>query len=93
LTCEWARIPHFYRAFYVYQYSTGISAAVSIAKKILNNEPTAVENYRKFLTCGGSDYPINLLKIAGVDMSSPQPIVDTLNDFQETLDQLKPLLK
>ena len=93
LTCEWARIPHFYRAFYVYQYSTGISAAVSIAKKILNNEPNAVENYRKFLTCGGSDYPINLLKIAGVDMSSPQPIVDTLNDFQETLDQLKPLLK
>lgn len=92
LTCEWARIPHFYRAFYVYQYATGISAAVSIAKKILSQEQDAVANYRKFLTCGGSDYPINLLKIAGVDMSSPQPIMDTLNDFQETLNQLKPLL-
>ena len=93
LTYEWARIPHFYRAFYVYQYATGISAAVSISKKILNGEPDAVENYRKFLTCGGSDYPINLLKIAGVDMAAPQPVEDTLNYFQEVLDELKPLVK
>ena len=92
LTYEWARIPHFYRAFYVYQYATGISAAVSISKKILNGEPDAVANYRKFLTCGGSDYPINLLKIAGVDMAAPQPVEDTLNYFQEVLDELKPLL-
>ena len=93
LSCEWARIPHFYRAFYVYQYATGISAAVSISKKILNGEKDAVKNYRHFLTCGGSDYPINLLKIAGVDMASPQPIEDTLQYFQEVLDELKPLLK
>ena len=93
LSCEWARIPHFYRAFYVYQYATGISAAVSISKKILNGEPDAVEHYRHFLTCGGSDYPINLLKIAGVDMVSPQPIEDTLQYFQQVLDELKPLLK
>lgn len=93
LSCEWARIPHFYRAFYVYQYATGISAAVSISKKILNGEPDAVKHYRHFLTCGGSDYPINLLKIAGVDMASPQPIEDTLQYFQQTLDELKPLLK
>ena len=93
LTYEWARIPHFYRAFYVYQYATGISAAVSISKKILNGEQDAVEHYRKFLTCGGSDYPINLLKIAGVDMAAPQPVEDTLQYFQEVLDELKPLLK
>ncbi len=93
LSCEWARIPHFYRAFYVYQYATGISAAVSISKKILSGEPDAVAHYRHFLTCGGSDYPINLLKIAGVDMASPQPIEDTLHYFQELLDELKPLLK
>ncbi len=93
LTYEWARIPHFYRAFYVYQYATGISAAVSISKKILNGEKDAVENYRKFLTCGGSDYPINLLKIAGVDMAAPQPVEDTLQYFQEVLNELKPLLK
>ena len=93
LTYEWARIPHFYRAFYVYQYATGISAAVSISKKILNGEAGAGANYRKFLTCGGSDYPINLLKIAGVDMAAPQPVEDTLNYFQEVLDELKPLVK
>lgn len=93
LTYEWARIPHFYRAFYVYQYATGISAAVSIADKILKQEPDAVSNYRKFLSCGGSDYPINLLKIAGVDMATPQPIIDTLKGFETTLAQLKPLLK
>ncbi|MBQ3120698.1 MAG: oligoendopeptidase F [Peptococcaceae bacterium] len=93
LRYEWARIPHFYRAFYVYQYATGISAAVSISKKILNGEPDAVANYRHFLSCGGSDYPINLLKIAGVDMAAPQPVEDTLQYFQNVLDELKPLLK
>lgn len=92
LSYEWARIPHFYRAFYVYQYATGISAAVSISKKILDGEPDAVKHYRHFLTCGGSDYPINLLKIAGVDMASPQPIEDTLHYFQQILDELKSLL-
>lgn len=93
LTYEWARIPHFYRAFYVYQYATGISAAVSISRKILEGQPDAVKNYRHFLTCGGSDYPINLLKIAGVDMASPKPIEDTLNYFAETLEELKKVLK
>lgn len=92
LSYEWARIPHFYRAFYVYQYATGISAAVSIAKGILSGDAQAVRNYRTFLTKGGSDYPIELLKIAGVDMAQPQPIIDTLNDFQTMLDELKPLL-
>lgn len=92
LSYEWARIPHFYRAFYVYQYATGISAALSIAKGILSGDEAAVRNYRTFLTKGGSDYPIELLKIAGVDMAKPQPIIDTLKDFQRMLDELKPLL-
>lgn len=93
LTYEWARIPHFYRAFYVYQYATGVCAATSIAKGILSNSLDNVANYRRFLTTGGSDYPINLLKIAGVDMATPGPIIDTLREFQAMLDELKPLLK
>jgi len=88
---EWARIPHFYRAFYVYQYATGISAAISIANKVLNEGEPAVKNYREFLTKGGSDYSINLLKIAGVDMASPAPILDAINNFRETLEELKKL--
>ncbi|MFZ7102655.1 MAG: oligoendopeptidase F [Peptococcaceae bacterium] len=88
---EWARIPHFYRSFYVYQYATGVSAALSIANKILTKEKAAVENYRKFLTMGGSDYSINLLKIAGVDMASPAPIIDALNNFTKTFHKLKKL--
>ncbi|MFZ5944570.1 MAG: oligoendopeptidase F [Bacillota bacterium] len=92
LSYEWARIPHFYRAFYVYQYATGISAALSISKKILEGGETAVNNYRKFLTKGGSDYSIELLKIAGVDMATPEPIIDALENFRETLDQLKKIL-
>lgn len=89
---EWARIPHFYRAFYVYQYATGISAAISIANKILNNGENAVKKYREFLTMGGSDYSINLLKIAGVDMASPEPILDAVNNFKETFLELKKLV-
>jgi len=86
---EWARIPHFYRSFYVYQYATGVSAAISIANKILVEGNTAVKNYREFLTKGGSDYSINLLKIAGVDMASPEPILDAINNFKDTLKELK----
>lgn len=92
LKYEWARIPHFYSAFYVYQYATGVSAAISIAKNILKNNSNAVKAYRSFLTTGGSDYPIELLKIAGLDMSSPQPILDAIKDFEETIDELAKLL-
>ncbi|NLT95329.1 MAG: oligoendopeptidase F [Clostridia bacterium] len=92
LSYEWARIPHFYRAFYVYQYATGISAAISIADKILAEGEPAVKRYREFLTKGGSDYSINLLKIAGVDMTSPEPILDAIGNFKETLEELKRLL-
>jgi oligoendopeptidase F len=89
LSYEWARIPHFYRAFYVYQYATGISAAISIANKILTEGEPAVKKYREFLTKGGSDYSINLLKIAGVDMASPEPILDAIGNFRKTLEELK----
>lgn len=89
LKYEWARIPHFYRSFYVFQYSTGISAAISIAKKLLTEKEPAVKNYRTFLTKGGSDYSLELLKIAGVDMTSKEPILAAIKDFEETLKSLK----
>lgn len=92
LSFEWARIPHFYRPFYVYQYATGISAAISISKQILSGKEGAVQNYRKFLTSGGSDHPIELLRIAGVDMASAQPVLDTVALFRDTLANLKEIL-
>ncbi len=92
LSYEWARIPHFYRPFYVYQYATGISAAISISRRILSGEKNAVADYRKFLTTGGSDHPIELLRIAGVDMASKQPVLDTVTLFRDTLDRLKELI-
>ena len=82
---EWARIPHFYTPFYVYQYATGISAAVAIAKKIWSREPGAVENYKKFLSGGCSMTPIELLKLCGVDMTRPEPVQDALDLFAEYL--------
>lgn len=86
---EWARIPHFYTPFYVYQYATGLSAAVAIAKKIWNREPGAVENYKKFLSGGCSMTPIELLKLCGVDMTSAQPVQDALTLFAEYLEYME----
>ena len=93
LRSEWSRIPHFYRAFYVYQYATGISAATAIANRILTLGAPAVEDYRRFLSGGGSLHPIDMLRVAGVDMEAPQPILDTIADFEKTLAELRPLLK
>ena len=84
ISYEWARIPHFYRAFYVYQYATGISAAIAIAKRIRTLGAPAIEDYKKFLRAGSSDHPIELLRIAGVDMASPQAVADTVEEFEET---------
>ena len=89
---EWARIPHFYRAFYVYQYATGISAAIAIARRITSGVSGAVEDYRKFLTTGGSLHPIDELRIAGVDMSRQESVQSTVDQFAATLEQLKELL-
>jgi oligoendopeptidase F len=85
---EWARIPHFYDAFYVYKYATGMSAAVSLVKQILTKGKPAVEKYLSFLQKGGSDYPLNLLREAGVDMTSPQPVQDAIDRFSSLLDEL-----
>lgn len=92
LSYEWSRIPHFYRAYYVYQYATGISAAYSIAARIFEDGQSAVENCRKFLAGGGSKHPIDMLRVAGVDMATPQPILDTIHTFETTLAQLKELI-
>ncbi len=89
---EWARIPHFYMDFYVYQYVTGYSAATTLAEKILQEGQPAQERYINFLKSGGSDYSINLLKQAGVDMSSPEPIEITLTKFSKMLDEMEKLL-
>lgn len=91
IALEWARIPHFYKAFYVYQYATGFSAAVAIATGILKGG--GVENYLAFLKSGGRDYPIELLKIAGVDLTSQQPVRDCMQAFADTLAQLEEILK
>lgn len=88
---EWCRIPHFYMNFYVYQYATGFSAAVAIAKRILKEGQPAVEEYMKFLSSGCSDAPVELLKIAGVDMGSKEPIQAALSVFGELLDEMEEL--
>ena len=89
IAVEWARIPHFYTPFYVYQYATGFSAAVAISQKILNGEPNAVENYLKFLSSGGSMDPIDLLKICDVDMTTSKPVEEALQVFESYLDELE----
>ena len=90
---EWARIPHFYYNYYVYQYATGYSAAVALSNKILEEGDQAVERYiNRFLKAGSSDYPIEVLKQAGVDMTSSQPIEEACRAFGEKLDELERLL-
>ncbi|MBR7140562.1 MAG: oligoendopeptidase F [Clostridia bacterium] len=86
---EWARIPHFYTAFYVYKYATGITSAVNIASDILKEGAPAVERYKKFLQSGGSNSPYELLKIANVDLMTKAPFEKAMGEFRETLEQLK----
>lgn len=92
IAMEWARIPHFYYNFYVYQYATGFSAAVALANRILKEGEPAVSDYLKFLSGGCSKSPIELLKIAGVDMSTPKPVNEALAYFGELLDEMEALL-
>ncbi|MEM4780321.1 MAG: oligoendopeptidase F [Halalkalicoccus sp.] len=89
---EWMRIPHFYRAYYVYPYSTGISAAVSLSRTILEEGEPAAEAYLDFLRAGSTEYPLDLLDIAGVDMRSPEPIEDALETYDEYLGEMASLL-
>ncbi len=90
---EWCRIPHFYRAFYVYKYATGIISAVCIAEKILKEGAPAVENYKKFLSLGGSMDPVSELKVAGVDLTTEEPFQIVAKSFEDTLAQLEELCK
>lgn len=89
---EWARIPHFYYNFYVYQYATGFSAAVAIARNILKEGAPAVARYKEFLSGGCSKSPVELLKIAGVNLESPRPIQEALDVFGEVLDEIEKLV-
>ncbi|WP_297435834.1 oligoendopeptidase F [uncultured Clostridium sp.] len=89
---EWARIPHFYSDFYVYQYATGYAAASAFAKSILLGKENAIDDYKGFLKAGGSKYPIDAIKEAGVDMTSSKPLEDTLDRFKELLDILEKLI-
>ncbi|WZL74266.1 oligoendopeptidase F [Clostridiaceae bacterium 35-E11] len=89
---EWARIPHFYNAFYVYKYATGYAAAISLSQGILKDNEKAVPKYLDFLKGGGSDYPINLLKNAGVDMTTTAPIHKALEVFRNLVDEMEKIL-
>lgn len=89
IALEWARIPHFYTPFYVYQYATGYSAAITLSERILKEGETAVQDYMKFLSGGSSQDPIDLLKLAGVDMSKPEPIETALKQFATLIDEFK----
>jgi len=90
---EWARIPHFYRHFYVYQYSTGFAAAMALSSRILKEGEPAVQDYLRFLSGGCSTDPISLLKIAGVDMSTPDPVNTALQLFGELITELETLVE
>jgi oligoendopeptidase F len=90
---EWSRIPHFYNAFYVYKYATGFSAATALAQQILNEGQPAVDRYLEFLKGGNSNYPLNLLQKAGVDMTSPQPVATALAVFKDLVQQMEELLE
>jgi oligoendopeptidase F len=90
---EWAYVSHFYRPFYVFQYATSFAASTALAEKVLEREPGAVERYRTFLASGGSAYPIELLKTAGVDMTTAEPLDLTMRKMGEVLDEMERLLE
>ncbi|MEE8398389.1 MAG: M3 family metallopeptidase, partial [Desulfobacterales bacterium] len=89
---EWAFIPHFYYNFYVFQYATSFTASTALAEKIINKEKGAVENVLTFLSSGGSKYPIDLLKDAGVDMTTSEPFDKTMTAMNRTMDQIEQIL-
>jgi oligoendopeptidase F len=92
LDLECLRIPHFYHAFYVYKYATGISAAAALSQRLLSGEPGSADAYLNFLRSGGSKFPLETLKAAGVDMSTPAPVESTLRLFEQRLEELESLL-
>jgi oligoendopeptidase F len=91
-TVEWAYIPHFYYNFYVYQYATSFTASTALSEKVSSGEKGALEKYIEFISAGGSDYPINILKKAGVDMTSPEPFNKTIAVMNRTMDEIEAIL-
>ena len=90
---EWSRIPHFYTPFYVYKYATGLSAALIIANDILNKKDGALMNYKKFLSSGCSDYPLEILKKCGIDMTDKKVLENAFTLFENKLNELKELIE
>ena len=93
IALEWSRIPHFYYNYYVFQYATGYSAAIALSRRILREGVPAVKDYLGFLSGGCSKSPIDLLKGAGVDMTSPEPVNQALALFGELLDEMEELTR
>jgi oligoendopeptidase F len=91
IALEWGRIPHFYNAFYVYKYATGFSCAVAIVEMLLSEGETAVRRYTEFLQSGGSDYPLELLKKAGVDLVSGEPVRICMQAFEKAFHEFSEL--
>jgi oligoendopeptidase F len=91
-TVEWSYIPHFYYNYYVYQYATSFTASTALSQKVLTNEKGVKEKYIAFLSAGGSDYPINLLKTAGVDMTTADPFVKTMEAMNNTMDEIEKII-
>ena len=89
---EWMRIPHFYSSFYVYKYATGLSAALSIAYDILNGNTEVRDKYLEFLKSGNSDYPLNILKNVGIDMTSKDPVNKALKMFEDKIRELENII-
>ena len=89
---EWSYIPHFYRDFYVYQYATSFTASAALAEKVKSGDPEAKRRYLAFLSAGGSKYPIELLKDAGVDMTTDEPLELTMKAMTQVMDEMESLL-
>ena len=93
IKAEWAYIPHFYYNFYVYQYATSFTASAALSEQALQGDRKVIEKYLKFLSAGGSDYPIELLKLAGVDMTTSQPFELTMRKMNRVMDEIEEILK
>ena len=89
---EWSYIPHFYRDFYVYQYATSFTASMALSEKVISGDPAATQRYLAFLNAGGSKYPIDLLKDAGVDMTSNEPLDLTIKAMNRVMDEIDAIL-
>ena len=93
LKLECLRIPHFYSAFYVYKYATGISAAIALVQKVTGQDDSARESYLNFLKLGGSQFPLDALKCAGVDVQSPEPVALACRHFADLVDRIQTVVQ